>query len=278
MKLTRFSLVLMVILSLFAVSLVGAQDDEPSLTFTIIEDGETVSNTFEGDVNAHLYVFHASAGDIVDITMIQTDSSLLDPYLVLLGAAGQVYTSDDDGGPEALSSMIEGWEVPEDGTYLILATSFGGLRAGVDPDEEPEPMSYDVSVSGISTPSSLEDPSKFQYFAGQLELGDSSTLEISADEPVYFVTFVAEEGDLLTIETSDDSDGPSIDTLLYLFDPNGNRIAVNDDGEGIGLYSSISNIELPEDGMYMVFATSWDFAQSYEEGWENEGSFQFTIE
>lgn len=281
MKMTRLAVLLVLLFSAFTVTSVMAQDEEPILTFTILEDGQSVTNTFEGDVNAQLYVFIGSAGDVVDITMIQADDSFLDPYVVLMGPAGQVYASDDDSGPEPLSSEISGFELPEDGTYFILATTFNGLRAleETENNAEAEPVTYEVSVSGINTPAGVDNSERFDYFAGQLEIGaDPIVLAITPEEPVFYVTFAGEQGDLVSITTADDEDGPAIDTLLYLFDTNGNRIAVNDDGEGIGLYSSIDNIELPEDGLYMVFATSWDFAESYEEEWSNAGSFSIVIE
>ncbi len=282
MKITRLTLILILLLSVFAVSSAYAQqEEEPTLTFTILEDGQSVTNTFEGSVNAQLYVFIGSAGDIVEITMVQADDSFLDPYIVLLGPAGQVYASDDDSGDEPLSSQISGFELPEDGTYFVLATTFNGLRAPEESQssDEAEPVTYEISVSGINTPADLVGIERFDYLAGQMEIGgDAIVLSITPEESVFYITFPGEDGDILSIITADDNDGPAIDTLLYLFDPNGNRIAVNDDGEGIGLYSSIENIELPEDGLYMIFATSWDFAEAYEEEWANEGTFSIVIE
>ncbi|MEL7235989.1 MAG: hypothetical protein AAGK74_15905, partial [Chloroflexota bacterium] len=40
---------------------------------------------------------------------------------------------------------------------------------------------------------------------------------------------------------------------LYLFSPGGERIAINDDFDGTN--SRIMNVELPETGLYLIFAT-----------------------
>jgi len=277
MKITRFLMFALLILSFAVVSTTFAQDEEPRLTLPIVDSGDTITNTFEDEVNAHLYVFLGSAGDLVTITMVQDVDSLLDPYLVLLGPAGEVYFADDDSGPELLSAQIDGFELPADGSYLVLATSFEGLRSGVDLDaEEPEPMSYELTVEGNNVPEGMESD-EFEYFSGTMELGDSTVLELSSEEPVFYITFAAEEGDILSIETSDDEDGASIDTLLYLFDTEGNRIAVNDDSEE-GLYSAIENIEIPEDGLYLVFGTAWNFDRAYTDEWDSAGTFVLTIE
>ena len=269
----RWVLVVLLIFSLG--SLVQAQSDE-QINLTTLQDGVPFSNVFEGDVNAHLYVFQGSAGDVVTISMVQEEGSQLDPYVVLLGDAGQVYVANDDDGEVPLSSLIENFELPKDGTYFVLATSFDGTRNPVlllDGETEPEPMFYEIVVSGI-TGSTDGEP---DFFAGEIDSGSSANIEITADEPVFYLTFVGAEGDTVTISTSHDGNGDEVDTLLYLFDPDGNRVAVNDDN-GTTFFSTMEAVELPADGRYMIFATAFDFYQAYESAWAGSGTFNIGME
>ena len=61
------------------------------------------------DMQAQLYAFDATKGDTVTITMTQIDDDL-DPFLVLLGSAGEVIATDDDSGTVSLSAEISGRE------------------------------------------------------------------------------------------------------------------------------------------------------------------------
>ncbi|GAB4511245.1 MAG: hypothetical protein OHK0046_09070 [Anaerolineae bacterium] len=275
-------LLLFVLMSTLTSAVVTAQDDEQTgLTFIQLKDGEAVTNSFEEEVNAHLYVFFGSAGDVVTITMLESAESQLDPYLALLGPAGQVYAANDDIDPASIfSASIEDFELPQDGAYFVLATSFTGLRRPIfvpEGEEAPEPQFYEITVTGNTIPEDLVDAEAFTFFYGQLEIGESSTLAITAEEPVFYVLFSGEEGDVVTIRT-EPAESSSVDTALHLFDANGNRIAINDDGENLGLYSEIANFELPADGTYMVFATAYDFNDAIRPDWSNVGQFVLTIE
>lgn len=272
--------VLIVVLLLAAVTgIIAAQDEEePRLTFVELVDGSAVKATFEGTVNAHLYILRGAAGDVISISMTQEENSTLDPYIVLLGPAGEVYTANDDGGEDVpLSALIQDFELPAAGTYFVLATSFEGIRTGVEvaEGEEPEPLNYEILVTGNSTVP--DDEEQFDYFAGQFEIGQSSLLQITPEEPVFYVTFEGTEGTPVTIMTEDSDDEGEVDTLLYLFDPDGNRVAVNDDN-GVNFFSTIEAFELPVDGLYMIWATSWDFSQAYTEEWTSFGTFVLTVE
>ncbi len=267
----------LIVLLIFSVgNLIQAQDDE-QINLTTLQDGVPFSNVFEGDVNAHLYVFQGSANDIITISMVQEEGGQLDPYVVLLGDSGQVYAANDDDGDVPLSSLIEDFELPKDGTYFVLATSFDGTRNPVlllEDETEPEPLFYEIVVSGM-TANTEDEP---DYRAGKIERdGSANLVTITVDEPVFYLTLVGSEGDVVTISTSHDGNGEEVDTLLYLFDPDGNRIAVNDDN-GTTFFSTIEAVELPADGRYIVFATAFDFYQSYEQSWEGFGAFNVSIE
>ncbi|MDX1992878.1 MAG: hypothetical protein SF029_10830 [bacterium] len=264
-------------------------DLDPSiLTLPILQDGEAVEATFDTNLDAQLYAFNATEGDVITISMTQTDeSSVLDPYIVVMTAMGDVIARDDDSGEEVgLSSLITDLELPETGSYFILATTYQAINEGSleqGEGEEQEGLNYEIEVSGITQPEEITEG--FQYFAGELEVGQPEVqIELTADAPIFFVTFMAEEGDSVTVSASgadENSDGVSdIDTLLYVFDFQGNRIAVDDDsGSDLTYSSQIGGLEIPASGLYLVFVTSYNFDELPDEGIEpTEGMITFSIE
>jgi hypothetical protein len=252
----------------------AAQDDEDDparLDITLLEDGVPVEDAFENEFAARLYAFGASAGDVVTISMDPAGNSPIDPYLVLLGEEGEVYFSDDDGG-RAPAARIDRFPIREDGAYLVLATTFQGRRIQDNEIEAGEPLEYRLVAEGFTSPNpDREDPRPIQVF--DAEIGDAFDIEISVELPVAYVTFLADEGDVVSISAISND----LDTLLYLFDREGNRIALNDD-RAEDRSSLIPDFELPEDGVYLVFVTAYDFDWSYLEDWLNFGDVRFAIQ
>ncbi len=257
-------------LSIFLVMmLAGIATGQEEPVFTNLSDGQTITDEFEGDISARLYNFDASAGDVVTISMTQA-SEELDPYLVLLGSAGEVLTTDDDSGELLYSASIQEFEIPADGDYLVLATTFEAIRGVFESLRQP--LSYELSISGITTPAN-GDTEAITLSASTLERGENLQLTVGSEEPIYFLQFSGTEGETITI----DMQSEDFDTLLYLFGPDGARIATNDDNED-STNSRIENFQLPQDGTYLVFATSYDFTFAVEEEWTGGGEFVLSMQ
>lgn len=254
---------------------VAAQDDDEDdperLDITLLENGVPVEDAFENEFAARLYAFGASAGDVVTISMDPAGDSLIDPYLVLLGEEGEVYIADDDGG-RAPAARIDRFPIPEDGTYLVLATTFQGRRIQDNEIEADEPLAYRLVAEGFAPPGDPDDnpPRPIQVF--EAAIGDAFNIDISVELPVAYVLFLADEGDVVSISAISDE----LDTLLYLFDREGNRIELNDD-RAEDRSSLIPDFILPADGVYLVFVTAYDFDWSYLEDWFNFGEVSFAI-
>jgi hypothetical protein len=263
--------------SLGLVAAVNAQaDDEPRFTVPGLPEGETVTHEFTSLYDGQMFAFNGSAGDAVTITMVQEEDSSLDPLLVLLGEAGQViaYNDDESGADVSFSAAIEDVELPADGTYYVLATTFVGLNLPSDTDEQS--YTFEITASGFTTPADME-VDRFRYFGQRMEVGGSAPLLISEAEPVYFVAFEGTEEATVNIRTVLGSESDSVtDTLLYLFDPTGTRIAVNDDSTGLA--AELLDTTLPEDGVYMIWATSLGYHRTAEDGLSNVGNFEIVIE
>ncbi len=269
-------LTLVLIIVLLAVTAVSAQKDEPAtgegITLPILLDGDTYSGEFDGLITGQLLAFNGSEGDSVTISMVPTgDDSTLDPLIVLLGQAGEVLASDDDSGDIPLSSLIEDFELPYAGSYYIVATTYTNLN---NEEELFDPRAYDVSLTGNTEPTDLEgyEENTVFFLRGVLEVGSASDGELLATEPVYFITFDGAEGQSLDITLDSDD----FDPLLYVFDPNGARIGVNDDEDGLN--SALSGLELPQTGTYLLFVTSYGYDDAAESDFDASGVFTLGIQ
>jgi hypothetical protein len=180
--------------------------------------------------------FEGSAGENVQIDM---GSQPGDTYLQLRGPDGTVIAENDDN-EYSLNSSIE-TSLPSNGTYTIVATSFSSQ----------DTFEYELSLNVSATSDGGTDLRSIE--AGQTRQG-----ELDESDPQaafmrgYFepVTFDGESGQTVTIDMTSQGD-----TYLFLYGPDGNRIAANDDYEGLD-----SRIEttLDSDGEYTIIATSYD--------------------
>ncbi|MDZ4669837.1 MAG: PPC domain-containing protein [Phototrophicales bacterium] len=249
----------------------------PEFTPPMLTRGEIVTGTFEPEVNAHIYAFNGRANDFVTISMIQPSDSQLDPYLILLSGDGAVIMADDDSGPRLFSALIENVQLPTDGTYFVVATTKSGERFDFEgiygsAGAIPRDLRYEISLAGTWVESEELD-----YTASSLSNSAPVVATVTKDVPVVYATLTGRSGDVVTITTA--NNGAEMDTILYLFDADGNRVAVNDDGDNMNYFSQINRFTLPENGFYFVIATSYGFNTIYEArgDWDGAGSFNLTI-
>jgi hypothetical protein len=92
-----------------------------------IEPNDEVSAELETG-ERHSWTFEGEEGQEVTITM-DADNDGFDTYLELYGPDGTLLTYNDDSRG-SLNSQIEDFELPEDGTYTIVARSFGDFGSG----------------------------------------------------------------------------------------------------------------------------------------------------
>jgi hypothetical protein len=278
----RMLLVLCLILGAFlTVSVVAAQDEDgDTLALPVLVDGESVDGEFESST-MQLYYFLGSEGDEVSITMEQDEDSLLDPFVILLGANGEVIAYNDDsssGDLAPLASEVEDAELPADGAYVVVATALSELREPTIAEGESldEAQAYVLTVSGFSEPEGADDPEVTNLNGFVVEAEDDGSIAadgvmtITTDAPVQYIFFPATEGQEINVTTSEssDSDTQLTDTMVYVFDAEGARIAGSDDADG--LYAATS-VEAPDDGIYIVFVTSYLFWTAGEMGEDYTG-------
>lgn len=241
---------------LVAVGLAGAQEDAPlpSPDIPMIQTGQAVSGVLDGAVTAKLYAFNATEDDQVTVTLSPAEGATFDPYLVVLGPAGQLMGADDNSGSVERGAQLR-VDIPVNGTYFALVTDFAAVD-GNQLSEFAEEQPYVISVGGNTYPADVAE--QLFYFRSPLEPNSSFEGYSSPLEPVYYFAFEGTAGEVVSlILTSLD-----IDTLVMLFDTNGNRVAINDDATIAGLPnttdSAIAEFELPRDGAYLAFATAFN--------------------
>lgn len=233
---------------------------------------------FTDEVNAHLYLFSGSVGQVVSIGMIEQGTQL-DPYLLLMGPTGAVYAADDDGGDGGVAAAINDFELPVAGTYFVLATSARGRGEGpVIPEgaTAPEPQAYRLTYEGVTAVESISlDDLDFSTLA--LERGTPTPIELTQDSPIRYILLEANAGETISIITEGEDFGA--DTLLYIFNDAGERIAVNDDVvETQSSYARIENFAFPRDGRYLVMVTVYNYFQAMNADWETSAPFTLVIE
>jgi hypothetical protein len=89
-----------------------------------ISYGDTEESELTEEQPREYWTFQGREGDVVTIGM-EGLGSFSDTYLELYGPYRMPLTQNDDGG-EGLFALIEDYELPEDGEYLIVTRGFGG--------------------------------------------------------------------------------------------------------------------------------------------------------
>lgn len=260
---------------LLSVAAVSAQDATPdpdadfaNLTFTFLKPGEEIEGEFTEDDGMVAYGLGGTEGDVVTISMTPASGSDTDPFLVLLGPNGEVlaYNDDVDFDNGDFSAQIADVELPVTGLYFVLATTFydldvSGATGGAG---AVYPAPYVLVADGFTEPDA-DDPDLDLYTGFTAEADDDGSvtvdgpLTIDAATPVFYIFFPAQEGQSIDLSTAlvDDSDNQITDTMVYVFDSVGVRIAVNDDNDD-GLFAAVQ-VDAPDSGMYMAFITSYGF-------------------
>jgi hypothetical protein len=209
--------------------------------------------TIDDQHPAVLYSFEGTAGMLIDVEMwAQTEE--LDPYLILLDAKGRELVRNDDAddvGNAALRAVI----LPEDGTYVIVATRYQqqfGESAGI--------FELDV-IDG----SDLVAGTFSELISYESSIND--TLDDDTLERLY--TFRATAGDVITIQmTTTDGD---LDPNITLTDNIGTVLAYNDDNLLLDVLDSlIQGYIVPRSGYYAILAARYGST-------ENSGDYRLKV-
>ncbi len=214
--------------------------------------GQTVDGTIDDSQPSVLYIFDASAGDVITVTMVVTGGDL-DPFLVLNNSDRVPLTTDDNsgGGVNARLTFV----IPATGQYVIQATHSGGIPpAGggtfslnltttvesATPSAEP---TAEVSPTPAETPavesSAVQGDSQRLV---KLERGSTVRDTLDRQAALRFYWFEAEGGDQIAITPEQLAD---FQPLIALYDAGFAELQRATPGAGI-------RTNLENDGIYFV--------------------------
>lgn len=171
----------------------------------------------------------------------------VDTMVSLYDGQGNELAVDDDGGDEFRSSRLL-WSSPEEERLYVMIRGFMDAQGGPD-------TQYSVSlrlVQGFRVDEYEPDDSSER--ATPIEIGETQrhNRHVSVDED--WVSFRAEPGQIYVIATW--RLGERADTVVYLYDREGNELAVDDDG---GEEERASRLEwtAPNGGLFFVKVANW---------------------
>jgi len=185
---------------------------------------------------AEAWHLEGRAGESVTVTLVSAD---FDCYLYITGPGLSEVLSDDDGAGDLDSQLTVSF--PEDGTYVVVASSLSGGSLG----------DYTLRVD---EPTDMRDlPTEGR----NLTVGEEARGFLTSDDPVIESgrrgqawSLEGRQGNSYTIELLSEE----FDCYLYLIGPGLSEPITDDDGAG-NLDSRIT-FTFPMDGTYLVIASA----------------------
>ncbi|MCB9451260.1 MAG: PPC domain-containing protein [Anaerolineaceae bacterium] len=195
----------------------------------------------EGDLTARYivryYRFEAKKDDLITVRMSRTSGNL-DAFLVLANAGLQELVSDDDGGG-GQNAKIEGYLIPADGTYYILATRF-------DREDGKTTGGYRLELQTLGNAFDTVAPD-----AQRISYGTTITGRLDEITPQILFSFWGTEGDVITVSLNR-GDG-DLDPVVSILNEEQTPLTSDDDGGG-GQNARIARYRIARTGLYYIRA------------------------
>ena len=160
------------------------------------------------------FSFDGTQGDFVEIAVVATPGSILNPGMAVISPSGTVIGVDNAGNHGNVSSLI--LPLPETGTYDVIAlgrNSMGAYSIEANAvtivDDDGGPVSAGGNVGGTVDFDGDEDDFTFDGLAGQVAQIDVHRSVGSGLDPV--VELIAPDG---TVAFNDNNSGPGNSALL----------------------------------------------------------------
>jgi len=171
----------------------------------------------------------------------------MDTVIHLYDEEGNELASDDDGGEDFLASRLW-WAPTEAGRLYVMISSFSDMNKGPG-------TNYDVTLRlGEDFEVDEYEPDDSRAQARRIGVGETQTHNRHRGGDQDWVYFEAQAGTTYIIETSNLGDGA--DTVVYLYDQDGEELASDDDG-GAEMWASLLEWTAPHDGTLYVMVEDW---------------------
>ncbi len=210
------------------------EEDEYEPDDTMVDANEILLDTSQvhnihaqGDQDWVLFRAEEGITYVIETSMLRGE---MDSVTHLYDEDGNELAYDDDGGEENLASRIA-WTADSTGIMYVMVQHFWDNRSGPD-------MQYTLSVTvGEPVQADSYEPDDTREQAAQIEVGvhQSHNLHVTGDHD--WISFQATTGTTYVIETF--NLGSRIDTVIHLYDADGQRLASDDDGADEPLASRI---------------------------------------
>lgn len=179
------------------------------------------------------FTFQGRRGEPVTIDLRSDD---LDPYLIVIGPDNQRQENDDYEG-DSRRSLVS-FDLPEDGTYRVLVTSYKPKETG----------GYDLRIQQPQAAGAARAGAGSRIERGQLDASDRT---LDSGEYMDTYTFEGRPGQRVTLDLA----SRDFDTYLILVPPKGSQ-QENDDIDDESGHSRIE-ADLTEVGTHRVIVTSY---------------------
>ena len=233
----------------------------------VLVDGRAFEEQMKAPDTMHLYAFEAEAGSSITVNMTRTEGNL-DPLLILLASDGALIAWDDDSGNDLNAQVSKAVEQTD--LYFVLASSLKTLYQTGERDSIEGAYRIEVSGASNDSPEIERDPTRLAL--PRIQLDSAIPAGIDEQHPVFLAWLTVQ--DSITVDLSAPS--VEIDTLMYVFDTEGRRMAMDDDGGEDGSSASVRALPLTEPGQYLVMVTSFDYHQALQRG-IRAGNFQLVV-
>jgi V8-like Glu-specific endopeptidase len=195
--------------------------------------GATVTASINPGYDVDMFSVTVASGQSIGIDIDRSSGSTLDSYLRLFDANGTLMAANDDGaGPapeqSGLESYIE-YTFANAGTYFIGVSGYG--NSSYNPttgfgDANGSTGGFTLILHDFG----IEDSDDQIAEAQSLAIGGTRTDDISNDSDVDMFSIAVDEGRIIGFDV--DRTNGSLDSLLRLFDDNGNELDFSDDDAG----------------------------------------------
>jgi serralysin len=171
------------------------------------------------------YRVSLDAGQTYTFTIDPTGGALdvRDTYLRLRDSAGTQIAFNDDGGLGTYSSLT--FTATSTGTFFIDVGAFSDAETGTF-----RVLAVNAGTSGTDTIAGFSGTTGTITVGGQV----NSSINTAGDHDWHAITLTA--GQRYAFRTVSTDGGADVDSVLFIRDANGNKLANNDDGGG-GTYS-----------------------------------------
>lgn len=222
------------------------EPDDSRTEANLIEIGETQKHNLHLTGDRDWLYFQAEAGRAY---VLETSGlgSEMDTVIHLYDELGNELASDDDGADEFPASQLW-WVAREDDALYAMVRGFADSEEGPGTD-------YDVSLrSGGGFEMDQYEPDDSSAEASRISIGDtqSHNWHVSGDED--WISFEVQQGITVVVQTL--NLGLEADTVIHLYDGQGNELAFDDDG-GDEAWASRLEWMASDSGILYVKVVDW---------------------